>query len=253
MSGFVSPTGTVKGNSHDVGERISWTLRPILSSKLNLVRFDDGTQEDYPQTRAVPAVGATVDTVEYHVENDKLVSKTVPRKVASILTWQQRRDGMKAVCRNCHNDTYVDNFYQQYDSLVTLYNEKFAGPAKQIMDELTAEGVLNAKSPFGEKVQWTFYELWHHEGRRARHGASMMGPDYTHWHGMYEVAKHFYTEFLPEVEEVAEQHGRGREWKEKIGTLLKRDEHVWRLGLTPEEARALEKAYEQRYGERRGK
>ncbi len=26
-----------------------------------------------------------------------------------------------------------------------------------------------------------------------------MGPDYTHWHGMYEVSKHFYQKFLPEI------------------------------------------------------
>jgi hypothetical protein len=29
----------------------------------------------------------------------------------------------------------------------------------------------------------------HHEGRRARHGAAMMGADYTQWHGFYEVAQ----------------------------------------------------------------
>jgi hypothetical protein len=34
--------------------------------------------------------------------------------------------------------------------------------------------------------------IWHHEGRRARHGTSMMGPDYTYWHGTYEVAKLLY-------------------------------------------------------------
>ena len=84
-----------------------------------------------------------------------------------------------------------------------LYNDKFAKPAQKIMDELTADGVLNPKAPFEHEVQWVFYELWHHEGRRARHGASMMGPDYTHWHGMYEVAKHFYTKFLPAVVETA--------------------------------------------------
>ena len=28
----------------------------------------------------------------------------------------------------------------------------------------------------------------------------MMGPDYTHWHGTYEVAKHFYSEFIPALE-----------------------------------------------------
>jgi hypothetical protein len=133
---------------------------------------------------------------------------------------------------------------------VTLYNEKFAAPAKQIMDDLTAEGLLNPKSPFGEQVQWTFYELWHHEGRRARHGASMMGPDYTHWHGMYEVGKHFYTHFLPEVVELAERHGRGAAWKTRVDALLARDEHVWKQGLTPEEARALGENYRMRYGEK---
>jgi hypothetical protein len=28
-----------------------------------------------------------------------------------------------------------------------------------------------------------------------------MGPDYTWWHGMYEVAKHFYFKLLPEARE----------------------------------------------------
>jgi hypothetical protein len=250
ISGYMSPTGEVKGNSHDVGERISWTLRPIVSTKLNLVRFEDGTQEDYPDTRALPAIGAKVDSSEYTVENDKLVSRPVPRTVKQIVTWKDRREGMKAVCRNCHNDTYIDNFYVQYDSLVTLYNEKFAVPSKGIIDEMTKQGLLNPKSPFGDPLQWTFYELWHHEGRRARHGASMMGPDYTHWHGMYEVAKHFYTKFLPEVLEVAERGGKGEEWKKKVDALMAQDQHVWQKGMTPEEARALQKAYEQRYDEK---
>ena len=251
ISGYTTPSGEVKGNSHDVGERISWTLRPIVSTKLNLVRFADGMQEDYPDTRPVPAVGATVDSTEYHVENDKLVSKVVPRTVAQIVTWQERREGMKAVCANCHNRPFVDNFYEQFDSLVVLYNQKFALPAKKIMDDLTADGLLNPKSPFGEQVQWTYYELWHHEGRRARHGASMMGPDYTHWHGMYEVAKHFYTRFLPEVVELAERKGQGKKWKARLDELMRQDEHIWQKGLSPEEAKALEKSYQQRYGEKR--
>jgi len=24
------------------------------------------------------------------------------------------------------------------------------------------------ESPFDDNIEWTFYELWHHEGRRAR-------------------------------------------------------------------------------------
>lgn len=32
----------------------------------------------------------------------------------------------------------------------------------------------------------------------------MMGPDYTWWHGLYEVGKHFYFEFLPAVRETGD-------------------------------------------------
>ena len=40
---------------------------------------------------------------------------------------------MKDVCINCHNEKYVDNFYIQYDSLIDLYNEKFARPGLALM------------------------------------------------------------------------------------------------------------------------
>ena len=38
-----------------------------------------------------------------------------------------------------------------------------------------------------------------------RHAASMMGPDYTHWHGSYEVAKHFYVKYIPELEKLMDK------------------------------------------------
>ena len=28
---------------------------------------------------------------------------------------------------------------------------------------------------FDEEIEWTWFYLWHHEGRRARHGAAMRG------------------------------------------------------------------------------
>jgi len=135
------------------------------------------------------------------------------------------------------------------NSLVTLYNEKFAVPSKGIIDEMTKQGLLNPKSPFGDPLQWTFYELWHHEGRRARHGASMMGR-------LHPLARHvrggeaLLHEVPAEVLEVAERGGKGEEWKKKVDALMAQDQHVWQKGMTPEEARALQKAYEQRYDEK---
>ena len=73
----------------------------------------------------------------------------------------------------------------------------------------------------------------------------MMGPDYTHWHGMYEVSKHFYMKFLPAVvDAAAEKSPELREkYQEKVTQLLARDESRWIKGLSPEEAAALKKAF----------
>ena len=45
VSSYMTPKGKTVANSHDVGERISWTLRPVVSTKLNLVTFEDGSHE----------------------------------------------------------------------------------------------------------------------------------------------------------------------------------------------------------------
>ncbi|MBI5395890.1 MAG: hypothetical protein HZA91_11385 [Verrucomicrobia bacterium] len=251
IGSYSTPEGKAHGNSHDIGERISWTLRPVVSSKLNLIIYEDGFKEDYPESKALPKIGDTVPTAEKVVENEKLVTKTVPRQVRTILTWQDRRDKMKGVCLNCHNTTHVDNFYKQFDDLVVLYNDKFAKPAQALMNDLQSDGVLNPKAPFEHEVQWIFYELWHHEGRRARHGASMMGPDYTHWHGMYEVAKHFYMKFLPAVVKTAaaKRPELKKKYEAKVQQMLTADEHVWLKGLKPDEVEALRKEYKQRYNQ----
>ena len=48
----------------------------------------------------------------------------------------RKRKSMQEVCMNCHNESYVKNFYQQVDAGVHLYNEKFAKPAGDIMTTL---------------------------------------------------------------------------------------------------------------------
>lgn len=187
--------------SHDVGQRISWTLRPPISKKLT--------------------------------------------------NWKQRRAAMKDVCRQCHGDLMVDGFYTQFDDLVVLYNKKFAIPATKIRKRLMEMGKIS-KANFDDKIDWIYWELWHHEGRRARHGASMMGPDYAWWHGMYEVAKHFYEYYLPEVEHVMGG-------KEAAAPLLdelvfSNPQHRWyKQGMSKEELKNLEKFYQKRYGGKEAK
>lgn len=159
--------------THDVGERISWTLRPIISKKKD--------------------------------------------------NWQEKRKKMQDVCLNCHQQSFVDGHYYQYDALVHLYNDKFAKPAKEIIELLKKKGVLENKAAFANEVEWQFWELWHHEGRRARMGTAMMGPDYAWWHGIYDVAHNFYFKFLPEA-----RHYKDPDVDNYITTLLESDPmHSW--------------------------
>jgi hypothetical protein len=66
---------------------------------------------------------------------------------------------------------------------------------------------------------------------------------------MYEVAKHFYEKFLPAIVRAAKSKDATAEakWEARVAELLARPEHVWLQGLTPAEAEALRKSYEQRY------
>ena len=171
--------------THDVGMRISWNNRPEIS-------------------------------IRPEVADAKL---GLPGK---DVTWQTRRTNMFDVCLNCHNQNFIDSFYLQYDGLIDLYHEKFANPGLALYQ---AAKPLLKPAQFSNPIDFTWYEIWHHEGRRARHGVSMMGPDYTHWHGTYEVAKHFYSKYVPELQELVEHNldskdPTKKEAAAKLGKLL---------------------------------
>jgi hypothetical protein len=190
--------------THDPGERISWTNRPPVS----LVMDTD--------------------------VNHKIVTETDPALRAKLIndTAEAKRGRMRDVCSHCHTNDYISSFYKQYDDFIVLFNEKFAKPGQLIMKALRDQQMLT-KTEFDEEIEWTWFLLWHHEGRRARHGASMMAPDYAHWHGMYEVADRFYMHFIPQARELvhkADQQGHKAEAnavKAVIDGILKRPEHQW--------------------------
>ena len=103
--------------------------------------------------------------------------------------WEVERKKMQAVCNQCHSATWTDAHYARIDAAVKNYNDLYYKPAKALLDELYAKKLLPEKPYFHTKFQWDFYELWHHEGRRARMGTAMMAPDYSWWHGFYECKK----------------------------------------------------------------
>jgi hydroxylamine dehydrogenase len=201
MSGNKNNGGRV---THDPGERISWTNRPPIS----LVMDTD--------------------------INGEVVKETDPAKRQALVknSWQDKRAAMTNVCTNCHTENYVSAFYKQYDDFVINYNEKFGKPGQKIVGALREQKLITPKE-FDEEIEWTWFYLWHHEGRRARHGASMMAPDYAHWHGMYEVAERFYQQLIPQAREIArhaEENGKSTEAeavRKVISEILARPEHQW--------------------------
>jgi len=105
--------------------------------------------------------------------------------------WQDERQKMKNICSACHGDAWINDFYDGFDKAVEEYNEVYFKPAKAKLDELYEKGLLDQAKFFDERLEVEYYELWHHEGRRARMGAMMMAPDYAWWHGFYECKLRF--------------------------------------------------------------
>ncbi|MFP4477219.1 MAG: multiheme c-type cytochrome [Desulfatibacillaceae bacterium] len=105
--------------------------------------------------------------------------------------WETSRENMRSVCTQCHGDRWTDGHFTMMDGVVAEYNEAYYKPARKIMDALAAEGLVDESRYFDEPIEVEFYELWHHEGRRARMGAAMMAPDYSWWHGFYEAKLRF--------------------------------------------------------------
>jgi len=112
--------------------------------------------------------------------------------------WKVERDKMKAICLQCHGKAWVEGHYASFDAVVQDYNDNYFTPAKKMLDTLYDKGLLDKTKFFDEHLEVEFYELWHHEGRRARMGAMMMAPDYSWWHGFYECKKRF-NSFMEEA------------------------------------------------------
>jgi hydroxylamine dehydrogenase len=114
--------------------------------------------------------------------------------------WKEERQKMKKVCLACHSEGWADGHFAKLDATVKNYNEVYYKPMKKLVDELYEKKLLSKEKNLDEAIEIEMYELWHHEGRRARFGAAMMAPDYAWWHGFYEMKKRCMA-----IEEQAEQ------------------------------------------------
>jgi len=190
--------------NHNIGLRIKWNNRPVHSTLSH--------------------------------ETDKKWNLS-----SASITADERRENMIDVCLACHQQRFVDNFFVQYEGLLDLYETKYASPGERLYK--AAVEVLKTDpgyTKFNRNIDWTWFEIWHHEGRRARHAASMMAPDYTHWHGTYDLAKHWMTKFIPEIKEIIHEFEDSAAAKEQVATLKKTLEEVqntdqWKWSINKED------------------
>jgi hydroxylamine dehydrogenase len=129
--------------------------------------------------------------------------------IGERLTWflfapiSERRPGaegnkvrMQAVCQECHNKNWIEDFYNDADAATEAVNE-WVRESDDIMAPVKEAGLLTPEA-FDEPIDFVYFDLWHHWGRTTKFGSWMQGPDYTQWHGAYEVLRE-----LAELEEMA--------------------------------------------------
>jgi cytochrome c553 len=196
--------------THDVGLRNAWSLNSPVSARQMLVILDDGSKLELPADHKPPKRGSEITKAD-----------GTTAKVKTVATPERRRQAMSLVCQECHGKAFTQAFMDQFDSVVELFNAKFAIPARDIMGALYEAGLLT-RTPFDEPIELTYWELWHDEGARARHGASMASPNHAWWEGMYVVGRNFYGRFLPEARALA-----GERRAELVDAHLGGEGHAW--------------------------
>jgi len=205
--------------NHNIGLRIKWNNRPARSTL------------------------ASETDAKWHLES-------------AVIDGDQRRANMKDVCTSCHQSTFVDNFFVQYEALLDLYDKKYAVPGLELYALATA--VLKTDESyvgFVHPIDWTWFEIWHHEGRRARHAASMQAPDYTHWHGTYDMAKHWMVKFVPEIRQIiAEYKDSAPQQTEALAAGLEKvmnsDNWKWALNKEDPKVKAARERRQREFTER---
>ena len=126
---------------------------------------------------------------------------------ACIFCHQERTGGSlstvgHAYIRNDYRYPIPERILNKAESLQTPLHKTLR--LINVIDSLYEDGLLSQDCYFDEDLEWEFYELWHHEGRRARMGAAMMAPDYAWWHGFYEL-KHRFNKIIKKASALREK------------------------------------------------
>ena len=157
------------------------------------------TVEDFPApTCALCHMSGFGSTGTTHDVGDRLTWFLFSSISARRPSWQDNKIRMQSVCLECHNQGFIEEFYDGADGATERVNE-WVEESNEIMAPLKELGLLTPE-PFDEPIDFTYFNLWHHWGRTAKFGTWMQGPDYVQWHGAYEVLHD-----LAELREMAQE------------------------------------------------
>jgi len=153
-------------------------------------------------------MGAINDLEATHDVSSRLSWQLEAKRSERTEGWEEGRKRMATVCRACHSRSWTDNTLRQFDETVEhyngLYDQYFA-----LYKGLADDGLITFEQ-FDEPIDYQYFEFWHHEGRRARMGASMMGWDFVQWHGFYELVRGL-SEMKELDREIRAEHAEGEE------------------------------------------
>ncbi len=94
---------------------------------------------------------------------------------------------MQLVCMQCHTIDFVLRFYSSANQLNSTVTD-MVKRADTIMAPLQNKGLLS-RVPFDDPIKFVYFDIWHDYGRTTKFGAWMQGPDYSQWHGAYEILR----------------------------------------------------------------
>jgi len=179
---------------HTDGDRWNWEAEPGTL-----------TVEDFPAaTCAICHMSGFGSTGTTHDVGDRLTWYLFAPISERRPSWEDNMVRMQAVCFECHNQNFITSFYADGDKLVAAIND-WVGQSNDMLKPLQDNNLLT-EAPFDEEIDYTHFELWHHWGRTAKFGAWMQGPDYTQWHGAYEMLSDL-TELKAQVNDRLEKAG----------------------------------------------
>ena len=117
----------------------------------------------------------------------------------------QAQAKMQQVCSQCHTPEVIKRVYTQAEQVVANTNQKVS-EAKTLVDGLRTEGLLTGP-PFSNPMDFTYFDLWHYDGRTSKHAAFMGGADFVQWHGNYPMLRKM-VELKADADRLRKEHGK---------------------------------------------